>query len=431
MGYGNATTPADAGDAIDRFDRFDHADDYDSAHYDALDDDAYEDAAIDSEGAAQLADDASDGDDYDEADDYDDDHADAIDDSDEFSAQPYDALEDDYDDATPAANTQRLNAASAGQAWSMFEEEIANSLDADGTDEFLSNLLGGFSRIASQMARSGQSAARTASRLGQHAHSAGRYAGYAGQMARAGSMLARYLGHRGLASQLQRNGHAAQGVGRLAHAGGSALSQAGQIPRHLRRAAAISRGVASHSNPLTELLAQIGQLSSDGADDFEAFDAMADLYEEGIDAALPAAVGVATRLAARALGGQGLQNLNPQSRRAFVRAIASAARHLVQGTGAQGARALPRVAAGSVRAARAQRPTAQQLPAQVARHAVRTAQQVARRPQVARRLARPMSTSRPAHGRPAAVGRGVPTITRGSARRYVLQGPVELTIRPL
>ena len=54
------------------------------------------------------------------------------------------------------------------------------------------------------------------------------------------------------------------------------------------------RPVAHEALRRLELLAQIGQLSAGGADDFEAFDAMADLYEDGVDAALPAAVGVVT-----------------------------------------------------------------------------------------------------------------------------------------
>jgi hypothetical protein len=418
---GNA---GDAGDDFDTPQGFDPADDDFAA--DALEgDEAFDeaDAGYETEG-------------YDEGDEYDESLGDEFEASqtdflDEFDAGHGDLLvADDLYDGADAATGGPIAPARANAALSAFEAELADALDADGTDEFLGSVLGGFSRVAGSLARGFGPAAGIASRLGGYARTAGRYAGHASRMANAGSMLAQRLGHPGLAQQLQRYGQIAGGAGRVAGGLGGALGGASRIPGHLQNAAQIAGGAAGHQNPLSELLARIGQLSADGADDFEAFDAMADLYEEGVDAALPAAVGLAARLAARALGGHNLAQLSPQARRAFVHGIAAAARHLVQGAGPAGVRALPRIAASSAQAARRQRTPPQRIPQQVGRTATRAARTIARRPRAVGRLAQPMSRT-PAASRPAGVGRGVPSVTRGSARRYVLHGPVELTIRPL
>lgn len=421
---GNAGHAADEGDDFDMPQTFDQADDDYAA--DALEgDESFDeaDAGYESEG-------------YDEGDEYDESLGDEFEASqgdffDEFDAGHGDLLAaDDFEDGADAATGAMIAPARANAALSAFEAELADALDADGTDEFLGSVLGGFSRVAGSLARGLGPAAGVASRLGGYARTAGRYAGHASRLANAGSMLAQRLGHPGLAQQLQRYGQIAGGAGRAAGGLGGALGSASRIPGHLQNAAQIAGGAAGHQNPLSELLARIGQLSADGADDFEAFDAMADLYEEGVDAALPAAVGLAARLAARALGGHNLAQLSPQARRGFVHGIAAAARHLVQGAGPAGVRALPRIAASSAQAARRQRTPPQRIPQQVGRTATRAARTVARRPRAVGRLARPISRT-PAASRPAGVGRGVPSVTRGSARRYVLHGPVELTIRPL
>jgi hypothetical protein len=424
----NAGNAADDGDGYDAplgydqgDDAFDEGESYDEA------DAGYESDGYDDEGDA-----------YDEAlgDEFDADAGEAID------ALDDDALDEDAMDryAGDAYEDAALDDAGAGlpaqanAAWSAFEAELADALDVDGTDEFFGSVLSGFSRVAGGLARNLGPAVGMASRLGAHARTAGRYAGHASRLASAGSMLAQRLGHPGIAQHLQRFGQISRGAGRVAGGVGGALGSAGGIPGHLRNASQLAGRAAAHENPLSELLAQIGQLSADGADDFEAFDAMADLYEDGVDAALPAAVGLAARLAARALGHQNHARLSPNARRGFVRAIGAAARHLIQGAGPGGVRALPRIAASSAQAARRQRTPPQRIPNQVGRTATRAARSVARRPRAVSQLSRPMSPSTappPGAARPTGVGRGVPSVTRGSARRYVLHGPVELTIRPL
>lgn len=416
-----------AGSAADEGDSYDNPLNYDQAE------EEFEADALDEGGNFDEADAAYETEDYDEADTYDESLGD------EFEGDSDDLLDgfDDYDDAFDATSAGLPTPAQANAAWSAFEAELADALDADGTDEFLGSVLGGFSRVASGLARNLGPAAGMASRLGGYARTAGRYAGHASRLANAGSMLAQRLGHQGLAQQLQRFGHVSRGAGRVAGGIGGAFGSAAGIPEHLRSASQMAGRAAAHQNPLSELLAQIGQLSADGADDFEAFDAMADLYEDGVDAALPAAVGLAARLAARALGNQNLAQLSPAARRGFIGAIGAAARHLIQGAGPAGVRALPRIAASSAQAARRQRVPPQRIPNQVGRSATRAARTVARRPRAVSQLSRPLSprasrtAALPGAARPTGVGRGVPSVTRGSARRYVLHGPVELTIRPL
>lgn len=421
--HGNAGDATDEGD-----DAFGSPQTYDSAE------DGFESDAFDEDENYDEADAAYETEGFEGSDGFDDSMDDGFDSADAASMSDYDALEEDayafdaMDEATGMTPAQ-MTPAQLNSAWSAFETELADSLDVDGTDEFLGSILGGFSRVAGNLARTLGPAAGAASRLGGYARTASRYAGHTHRLAQAGSALAQRLGHQGIAQHLQRFGQMSRGAGRVAGGLGGALGSAAGVPGQLRTAAGVAGRAASHSSPFSELLAQIGQLSANGADDFEAFDAMADLYEEGVDAALPAAVGMAARLAARALGGQNLAQLPPNARRGFVRAIGAAARHLIQGVGPSGVRALPRLAASSAQAARAQRTPPRQIPQRVGRTVTRAARAVARRPRAAQRLSRPISPARAS--RPAGVGRGVPTVTRGSARRYVLHGPVELTIRPL
>lgn len=320
--------------------------------------------------------------------------------------------------------------AAADAALSLFEAEVADALDADGTDEFLSSLLGGFSRVAGRLASNPRlnRVAPQAARYGGHARTAGNIARGAGSLADVGAMLAQRLGHQNLAQGLQRFGRVAGAAGSALGTAGSAMTLIGGLPGHLRTAAGYAER-AAQANPIGALLSRFGLLSADGADEFEAFDSMADLYEDGVDAALPAAVGIAARLAARALGGRALSQLPPASRRAFVHSIATAARHLVQAGGPTAVRALPRLAAAGARAVRQQRTPPRQVPQQVARTVTRAARSAARSPRAMRRLAQPLSGG--GAGRSPGIGRGAPSVTRGSARRYVLNGPVELTIRPL
>lgn len=353
-----------------------------------------------------------------------------------------DAYQDDMDGMDLGDDLAEGPAApsSADAALSLFEAEVADALDADGTDEFLGSLLGGFSRVASRLAANPRlnRVAPHAARYGGYARTAGNIAKGAGSLADVGALLAQRLGHQNLAQGLQRFGRVAGTAGGVLGKAGTAMNLVGGLPGHLNTAAGYANRMAQ-ANPIGALLARFGMLSADDADEFEAFDSMADLYEDGVDAALPAAVGIAARLAARALGGRALSQLSPTSRRAFVHGIAMAARHLVRNAGPGAVRALPRLAVSSAQAARSKRTPPRQVPQQVGRTVVRAARAASRRPRALRRLAQPHaapSASLPAPaarggGRSPGLGRGVPSISRGSMRRFVLHGPVELTIRPL
>jgi len=419
----------------DAFDEYDAGDDALASpqSYDGLDE-AFDDGDEDGFEAGDAAGDGFDeGETAFEADGFDD----GFEDEGDAGGAGFDALDADDDGLEGMDLAEgRASPAAANGALSLFEAEVADALDADGTDEFLGSLLGGFSRVASRLAANPglNRIAPQAARYGGHARTAGNIARGAGSLADVGAMLAQRLGHQNLAQGLQRFGRVAGAAGSALGTAGSAMNALGGLPGHLRTAAGYADR-AAQANPIGALLSRFGMLSAGGADEFEAFDSMADLYEEGVDAALPAAVGIAARLAARALGGRALSQLPPASRRAFVHSIATAARHLVQAGGPTAVRALPRLAAAGARAARQQRTPPRRVPQQVARTVTRAARSAARNPRAIRRLAQPLSQrgggGGGAAGRSPGIGRGTPSITRGSARRYVLQGPVELTIRPL
>ncbi|HBK57468.1 MAG TPA: hypothetical protein DDZ76_14455 [Xanthomonadales bacterium] len=428
------------GDRIDSFDAFASADDDSIAGggADALTagdpfEDSFEDSFVEGDDFADSADDdadasfagaiGADGDDGFDSDAFDSDGFD----SDAFDAA--DQADDEFDLAI--ADGDALPTGAIMPVWSAFEAELADALDADGTDEFLGSLLGGFSRAAGRAARALRPVAQGATRVGSVARVAGQVAGGAGRLADTGATLARLLGQPGAARSFGRFGDIARGAERVASGASTVFSGLGRAPAGLRSAARLTGRAARANNPLAELLAQIGRLSAEGADDFEAFDTMADLYEDGVDAALPAAVGLASRLAARALGPGMLARLSPTARRAFVRGIAMAARNLVSGAGPEGVRALPRLAVSGVRAARASGASPARLPARTSQLVRRASAAAVRRPQAMTRLARPLAAPAPAALRSPGLGRGTPSIPRGTTRRFAFDGPVELTIRPL
>ena len=136
--------------------------------------------------------------------------------------------------------------------------------------------------------------------------------------------------------------------------------------------------------PQAQLIGRVanvaGKLLADGADEFEAIDELVDgLEDDAIDAAAPV-------IAAAALRRTAVRAAAPAARRAAVRAVSQAVRQAVRSQGGPAAR-------GVVRAVRATRRVTKQrhLPprtaAKVAAHAARS---VARRPQIARRLSRPL-----------------------------------------
>src|ERR1700756_1183171 len=129
--------------------------------------------------------------------------------------------------------------------WAAFEEEVADGLDAADTDEF-------FPRPAGALGRAGGVVGRGAERA----------AGAATTTAQAATRLSALLGQRAPVVAAARSG----------------------------------RSTASAIAPLSRLFGQ-------GLDDLDGFDVVADLFaDDGVDAALPAAVGLAARIAAGALG---------------------------------------------------------------------------------------------------------------------------------
>ncbi|GAB3352621.1 hypothetical protein [Lysobacter tyrosinilyticus] len=351
--------------------------------------------------------------------------------ADAYEAAAYETVDDGFEDAAEDE---------VETAWLAFEDDVADALDVDGTDEFLGALIGGLSRAAGTVARHAPTAARWARRAGGVARGAGQVASGIGQLSQSASTLARWFGAPGAARSLRNFGTAARGAGRLAGGAAGALDDVAAIPRHARRVRDMTASAAGANSPIMQLLQQIGSLSSEGADEFEAFDAMADLYEDGVDEALPAAVGLAARAAARALGWKNTSQLSQAARRALVRGIATAARTLVNRQGAPAVRALPRIAQAATRVAKQRQVPPGQIPRVVSRTVPRIARQTSRNPRAVRQLARPMSqtdphpSSRPTSGalsRPNNIGRGSSGNTPSGVRRYRFHGPIELTIRTI
>jgi len=347
---------------------------------------------------------------------------DAMASADDAEAGDGDLAEDDAFSADEARFAEDLGEDGVDDmaVWNAFEEEIADGLDAADDDEFLGRLLGGLGRAAGVVGRGMGGAAGIAGRVGRAARGAGRVAGgvrrVAGRVtpaAMAASRLARMLGAPGVAGALGRVGRVAQGVGRAA---GQAQGIAGQVGQ-------LAGGAQG-------LFSQLSQLLGQGGDEFDAFDAMIDLYtEDGVDEALPAAVALAARAAARGLGFRNVTQLSQAGRRALVRGVASAARELVRSRSPQAVRALPRLAATAARVSQRRVPTPQRAVQTLRRGLPQTARQLAQNPRAAQRIAR-TTTPRPL-ARPTGIGRGVPgPRPAGGPRQYTFSGPVTLTITP-
>lgn len=285
-----------------------------------------------------------------------------------------------------------------GNALTAFEEELADGLDAADTDEFLSRIMGGLGRAAGLLGRSGQRAAQAGRRAQPVARGVSQAATGVSNISGAAAQLARSLGSQALGQRLDTVGNVAGRVG------GAAQNIAGLL----------------------------SQLFGQGFDEFDAFDFLADAYEEeGIDEALPAMVGLAARAAARGLGFGGLAQLSQAGRRALVSGISTAARELMRSRQPSAIRALPRLAQATTRTIRRRNVPAQQVAQTIRRTMPRTARQVAQNPQVLQRAAQPSTATRARPlTRPTNIGRGrtVDTITRGTTRRFQINGPVELAI---
>jgi hypothetical protein len=314
--------------------------------------------------------------------------------------------------------------ADAAALWDAFEEEVADGLDAADEDEFLGRVLGGLGRAAGVLGRGLGGAAGMAGRMRGLAGRAGRIAGQvrrvAGRVspaAAAAARLARMLGAPGLAGGLQ-------GV-----AGG-----ARQVQGWAGRAGRLAGAAGRTAGGAQDLLGQLSQLIGGGGDEFDDFDAMADLFEEGMDEALPAAVALAARAAARGLGFRNVAQLSQAGRRALVRGVGAAARELMRQRGPRAVRALPRLAQSAARVATRQMPTPGRAAQAVRRGLPRTARRVAQSPQTLRRLARPAGGAAPAARAPLArdprLGRGQPTSRITGPRTFYIDGPVALTVTP-
>lgn len=326
--------------------------------------------------------------------------------------------------------------------WNAFEDEVADGLDAADEDEFLGRLLGGLGRAGGAMlrraggARGIANAARRvaggARRFGQIAGQAGRVAARVSPAAGAAARLARLLGAPGLASGLDSVSRGARSASRMARRTSAMAQGFGQAAGGFGNAAA---GVGQMAQGGQALLAQLSQLIGGGGNEFDDFDAMADLYEDGVDEALPAMVAMAARAAARGLGFRNLSHLGQAGRRALVRGVGSAARELVRQRDGGAIRRLPRIAH-----------TAGRTAARTSRHPQEAAQRIRRSlPRVARRL--PAATAaagrrgtaprgrggarppRPS-SRPAGIGRGHRSTAVIGRRRLQIDGPVTLTITP-
>ncbi len=315
--------------------------------------------------------------------------------------------------------------------WNAFEEEIADGLDAADEDEFLGRLLGGLGRAGGALRR----VAGGARRVGQIAGQAGQLARRASPAAAAAARMARLLGAPGLASGLNTVARGAMHAGRFAR---NASSLAGGVGRVAGGAAQALGGLGQAGAGLGQaagggqaLMAQLAQLFGGGGNEFDDFESLADSFEDGVDEALPGLVGLAARAAARGVGFNNVAQLGQAGRRALVRGVAAAARELVNGRDPANVRALPRLAHAAGRAAARVNNTPQAAAQNIRRGLPRTARNVARNPQVLRRVARPRSTGGAQRGpisRPNTLGRGTPTIS--GPRTFRIDGPISLTITP-
>jgi hypothetical protein len=205
-----------------------------------------------------------------------------------------------------------------------------------------------------------------------------------------------------------------RGLGRLAR---GAVRVARRVAPVVGRIARTVAPIASAIPlPWTQAIGRVagvvGRLMADEADEFEALDEMLEFGEyDDIDAAAPIIAGLTIR---RTM--PGVSRMPRAQRRQLVRSVTQATRAVARRAGPQAARAVPRVAQAAVRTARRRGIPARAIPQAIARATT----QVARSPQLARRVAR---TAAPAAGR-AMAG----PISR-RRQRYTLRGPVTISIQ--
>ena len=195
----------------------------------------------------------------------------------------------------------------------------------------------------------------------------------------------------------------ARGIGRVARGIGRGIGQVARVVAPIASAIPL---------PWTQAIGRVasvaGRLMADGADEFEAIDALIDLAdaEDLWDAAAPA---IAT-MAVHGVMPQAAR-LPANTRQQLVRATTQAAQTIARQQGTQAVRALPAVVQTAQRMARQQGVPPTALP----RIIQQVGQRVSRNPQMMRRLAQPAgagmrrrcaSCGRAAHARPTAARRG-------------------------
>ncbi len=260
--------------------------------------------------------------------------------------------------------------------------ELADTLDEEDGDAFLRRLLATVSRVAAGVR------------------------GAAGHVQR-GVRVAQ----RGADTVVR----AAQTVQRVAKRGRQIAGQVGDIAGRFGGIAARVERVAGPASQagseLASLRLLLRSILGQGKSEADAFDAVADFYAEAeIDAALPVRGAMTARAAIRSQLRRGAR-LSRALRRGLMRSAVRTSRALVRRRGPTAVRAMPRIARGVARVAARRR-----LPPQAVATALRRATaRAAAQPALLRRLGG-VTTARPAHVH--------------GARRLVLQGPVEIVIRP-
>lgn len=271
------------------------------------------------------------------------------------------------------------------------EEAVANAMDAEDSDEFLSNLIRGIRAVAGVVSRG----AGTVNRV-------------AGTVNRVAGRVQRTAG------QVRNIAEGVQGLVRPA-----APQQRRRVAR--RPVGPVAPSAAGMPALLQQLLPLLRQHAAQGADELELFEELADWFEEeDADAALPVLAGLAARTALRPLVRQGGGAIARGVRRQLVRGAAQAARNLVRRQGPRAVRALRPIARSVGRAAARNRLRPAALPAAIRQ----TANRVAAQPRLARRLSQTPGQAIGARG-----SRNRPTLSGGMPRRLVVRGPVEIIFR--
>lgn len=364
----------------------------------------------------------------------------------EASSDEADVFADGSADAADAWDEGDAGEVDAMTLWNAFEEDVAAGLDEADEDEFLGRLLGGLTRVGGMIGRGIRTARGVAGRVAGTAQQVGHIAGRAGSMIGAtapvmqgAAQMARVLGAPGVGARLDSLGRGLGHAGQLAHNVGVTAQGIGrgaggveQILQGRFRAGAgqAAAGLRQAVGGGQSILAHLGRLFGSGGNEFDDFDAMAELYiDEGMDEALPAAVALAARAAARGLGFGNISQLSLAARRSLVRGVAAAARELIQRRGPQAVRALPRLVQSAARVARRNAPTPARAVRTLRQGMPQTARRVAANPQALRRLARPVPPGR-AVGRDPALGHGTSGNRIGARRTFHIDGPATLTITP-